>query len=109
MPTLKGGASIVNGTIIGRYRIERLLGAGGMGEVYAARDTQLGRTVALKLLLENGVPDASRVERFIREAQLASSLNHPAVVTVYDSGEVRLDDDRLVHFLAMELIDGEDL
>ncbi|MGZ7078869.1 MAG: protein kinase domain-containing protein [Thermoanaerobaculia bacterium] len=109
MPTVKGGASIVAGTMIGRYRIERLLGAGGMGEVYAARDSQLGRTISLKLLLQNGGPDPARVERFIREAQLASSLSHPAVVTVFDSGEARLDDDRVVHFLAMELIDGEDL
>jgi len=107
MSTLRGDRSIVAGTIIGRYRIDRLLGVGGMGEVYAARDTQLGRNVALKLLLQTG--DAARVERFVREARLASSLNHPAVVTVFDSGEARLDDDRPVHFLAMELIEGEDL
>ena len=106
MPALKGGASIAPGTFLGRYRIERLLGAGGMAEVYAARDERLGRGVALKVLPDG---DTARVERFIREAQLASSLSHPAVVAVHDSGEARLDDDRVVHYLAMELIDGEDL
>ena len=77
-----------------------------MAEVYAARDMKLGRGVALKVLPDG---DSARVERFIREAQLASSLSHPAVVTVHDSGEARLDDDRVVHFLAMELVEGEDL
>ncbi|HEV8659293.1 MAG TPA: LpqB family beta-propeller domain-containing protein [Thermoanaerobaculia bacterium] len=91
---------IAAGTLFGRYRVERLLGAGGMGEVYAATDTQLGRVVALKVLPEERASDASRVQRFVREAQLASSLNHPAIVAIYDSGP---------RYLAMELIAGQPL
>src|SRR6478672_8530313 len=101
--------SIPSGTIIDRYLVDVLLGAGGMGEVYAARDQQLGRTVALKILAPDRASDPSRVQRFLREAQLASSLSHPAIVTVYDSGSATLDDGRIVHFLAMELVDGETL
>lgn len=101
--------SIPSGTIIDRYLVGVLLGAGGMGEVYAARDQQLGRAVALKILAPDRATDPSRVQRFLREAQLASSLSHPAIVTVYDSGSATLDDGRVVHFLAMELVHGETL
>jgi Tol biopolymer transport system component len=75
-----------------------------MGEVYAARDVQLGRRVALKILPQSRAADRDRVERFLREARAASSLNHPAIVTIFDSGT-----EGDVHYLAMELIEGETL
>ncbi|MGZ8852515.1 MAG: serine/threonine-protein kinase, partial [Thermoanaerobaculia bacterium] len=109
MSRLKPEGSIASGTAIGRYVVERLLGSGGMGEVYAARDQQLGRLVALKILAPDRAGDPSRVRRFLREAQLASSLSHPAIVTVYDSGSATLAAGSTVHFLAMELIDGDTL
>ena len=93
-----------SGTAVGRYVVEQRIGAGGMGEVYSARDSVLGRRVALKTLSEALAADRDRVERFMREARAASSLNHPAIVTVYDSGVVCG-----VPYLAMELIDGEPL
>jgi serine/threonine protein kinase len=74
-------------TQIGPYRIEALLGAGGMGEVYRAVDTKLNRPVAVKLLSEE-LADAAAGRRFQREAQMASSLNHPHIVTVHDAGEI---------------------
>jgi serine/threonine protein kinase len=97
-------SSIAPGTILGRYRVERLVGAGGMGEVYAATDTQLGRAVAVKILPETLAADAARVRAFVREARLASALNHPAIVTLYDSGE-----QDGVQYLVMELVAGETL
>ncbi|HJT16556.1 MAG TPA: serine/threonine-protein kinase, partial [Thermoanaerobaculia bacterium] len=93
-----------SGTTIGRYVVEERVGAGGMGDVYSARDSVLGRPVALKILPESLAADRDRVERFMREARAASSLNHPAIVTVYDCGVARG-----VPYLAMELIDGESL
>ena len=95
--------------MLGRYRIERLVGAGGMGEVYAATDTQLGRSVAIKILPEDRAADAARRGRFEREARLASALNHPAIVTVYDAGEAPVGGGTSVYFLTMELIDGGNL
>jgi TolB-like protein/predicted Ser/Thr protein kinase len=90
------------GTCIGRYEVESFLGAGGMGEVYVARDTTLGRRIALKVL-PSGC-ERGRIERFIREAQASSALNHPAIVSVHDAGSADG-----IQFLAMELIDGEPL
>jgi eukaryotic-like serine/threonine-protein kinase len=101
--------SIPPGTMLGRYRVVSLLGCGGMGEVYNAHDQQLGRDVALKILIPERASDPSRVDRFLRESQLASSLNHPGIVTVFDTGSVTLDDGRAIHFLAMERIDGDPL
>jgi predicted ATPase/serine/threonine protein kinase len=88
------------GRVVGPYRVEALLGAGGMGEVYRARDERLGRTVAVKVVLEGG--DAALVRRFRQEARMASSLNHPNIVTVYDAGEVDG-----VPYLVTEYVEGE--
>ena len=89
---------------MGRYEIVSLLGAGGMGEVYTALDSNLGRRVALKILPPHRTKDPDRVARFVREAHASSALTHPAIVSVHDAGS-----DGNVHFLAMELIDGEPL
>lgn len=88
-----------------RYRVESLLALGGMSEVYVAQDNVLGRRVALKVLRD---PDPDRVQRFIREAEAASSLNHPAIVSVHDSGTAVIGDET-VRYLAMELVDGQTL
>jgi serine/threonine-protein kinase len=88
----------------GRYVLERRLGVGGMATVYGARDTVLGRPVALKALAENLAADPSFRARFLREARLAARLHHPNVVQVFDAGE---DAEGL--FIVMELVDGETL
>ena len=72
------------GSRLGLYEIVDPLGVGGMGEVYRARDTKLGRDVAIKVLPANLRTDPDRTTRFAREARAASSLNHPNIVTVYD-------------------------
>ena len=103
---------------IGRYRIVGPLGAGGMGEVYIARDETLERSVALKILPPNLVRNDERVRRFVTEAKSASSLNHPNIVTIYEIGEDRVAPARSgegtepaepVHYMAMELVAGETL
>jgi serine/threonine protein kinase/tetratricopeptide (TPR) repeat protein len=97
---LAGGALLVAGTLIGTYRIDGPLGAGGMGVVYRATDTKLDRPAAIKVLPENlADPEARR--RFQREAKMVSSLNHPHIVTVYDAGEYQ---DR--QYLITEYVDG---
>ena len=78
------------GTVLGSYEIISLLGAGGMGEVYRARDTTLGRDVALKLLPAALADDPERVARFQREAQLLASLNHPHIGAIYGLEQRRL-------------------
>ncbi len=88
----------------GRYRIERLLGGGGMAVVYCAHDEELGRTVAVKLLAEHLAEDEEFRERFLREAQIVARLAHPNVVAVYDAGE---DDGR--PYIVMEVVEGETL
>jgi serine/threonine protein kinase/Tol biopolymer transport system component len=88
------------GSQIGPYHIEGLLGAGGMGQVYRAADTRLGRKVAIKFLSAN-VADAAGRRRFQREAQMASSLNHPHILTVYDAGEFEG-----LQYLVTEFVDG---
>ena len=78
---------LLPGTKIGRYEIRSPLGAGGMGEVYLAEDTKLGRNVALKFLSYNLTRDEERVRRFSQEARAASALNHPTILTIYEIGE----------------------
>ena len=92
------------GTVVGGYRIEGVLGRGGMGTVFRARDLESGRVVALKLMPEALAPDPVRDARFRGEARTQASLEHPHVVTVYDAGE---SDHGL--YLAMRLIDGPTL
>jgi len=88
----------------GRYRILSRLGSGGMADVYLARDESLGRLVAIKVLKERLAADAEFVERFRIEAQAAASLNHPAIVAVYDRGKAGASP-----YIAMEYVDGESL
>src|SRR5581483_5106572 len=92
------------GERIGHYRVLSLLGKGGMGEVYLAEDTRLRRKVALKLLPGYFTADEQRVRRFRQEAQAASALNHPNIITIHDIGEV---DGR--HYIATEYVEGETL
>jgi serine/threonine protein kinase len=89
------------GTRLGPYEIVAPLGAGGMGEVYRARDTRLDRTVAIKVLPEHTAGDPQRRERFEREARSASALNHPNILSVFDVGR-----DRDADYLVTELVDG---
>ena len=89
--------ALATGTRLGQYEIVKPIGAGGMGEVYAARDTRLERTVALKLLPTLLTRDATAKARFIQEAKAASGLDHPNICTIYDIGEA--DDGQL--YLAM--------
>jgi serine/threonine protein kinase len=92
------------GRVIGPYRIVERLGAGGMGEVYLAQDSRLGRLVALKVLLSYFASDDERLRRFQREARAASALNHLNILTIYEVGET--DE---VYFIATEFIDGRTL
>jgi len=114
-------ASLPHGTRLGPYEVDTLIGAGGMGEVYRARDTRLGRIVALKVLPESLAADSDRRRRFEHEARAASALNHPHICTVYDVGadvpalaeshspnpESRTSNP--VSFLVMEHLEGETL
>jgi eukaryotic-like serine/threonine-protein kinase len=120
---------IAAGSHLNHYEIVALLGVGGMGEVYKASDTRLGRPVALKILPAHLVADADRVRRFIQEAKSASALNHPHIVTIYEIGEAEVEDREVkdregqdregqgqgeerggrVHYIAMEFVDGSTL
>src|SRR5215472_9782664 len=92
------------GTRLGRYEVLAAIGAGGMGEVYRARDGRLGREVVIKVLPAARVSDPERKMRFVQEARAASSLNHPNIVTVYDIAE-----SSGIDFVVMELIVGRTL
>jgi TolB-like protein len=92
------------GTILGSYQIDSLLGSGGFGEVYKARDRRLGRAVAIKILGTSVAEDAARRDRFLREARAAAALSHPNIAVLYEVGE---DQGRL--FMAFELVPGETL
>src|SRR6202795_2104787 len=92
------------GTRLGPYEILSALGAGGMGEVYKARDTRLDRTVAIKILPAALAADREFRERFEREARVISALDHPHICALYDVGE-----QHGVSFLVMQYLDGETL
>lgn len=89
------------GTKLGRYGIRSQLGAGGMGEVYLAEDTRLGRQVALKVLPPDLTDNPEGLQRFEREARAASALTHPNILTIYEIGEADG-----AHFIATEFIEG---
>ncbi len=92
--------TLIPGTRLGFYEIVAPIGAGGMGEVYRAKDTKLNRDVAIKVLPESFALDADRVARFTREAQVLASLNHPNIAHIYGIEN---------NAIAMELVEGEDL
>ena len=96
--------ALTSGTKLGPYQIESLLGAGGMGEVYRARDTRLDRTVAIKVLPQHLADTPDSKQRFEREARAVSGLNHPHICALYDVGSQNGTD-----FLVMEYIEGETL
>jgi serine/threonine-protein kinase len=103
-PPLEAGGRLSIGSTLGPYRIDALIGRGGMGEVYRARDTNLGRAVALKVLPARYADDAERLARFQREAQLLATLNHPNIATVHG-----LETSTTARALVLELVDGETL
>src|SRR6476646_9200281 len=100
--------TFAEGTRVGPYEIICQLGVGGMGEVYRAQDPRLGRDIALKVIRRVLVADQNSqddaLERLLREATLASALNHPNIVTIYETGVVGSD-----RYIAMELVEGSTL
>ena len=91
-------------TRVGPYKITALIGSGGMGEVYRARDTRLLRDVALKVLPASFTSDPERLRRFEQEARAVAALNHPNIVSVYDVGDAEG-----IHYIVSELLEGETL
>jgi predicted ATPase len=100
--------SLTAGTRLGPYEILAPIGAGGMGEVYRARDTKLGREVALKVLPETRARDRGALRRFEQEARSASALNHPNIVTIYEIGSQPVGQET-IWYIAMELVEGQSL
>src|SRR5215510_1912807 len=96
--------SLTPGTRLGPYEITSAIGAGGMGEVYRARDTRLKRDVALKILPESFATDPDRLARFQLEAEVLASLNHPHIAGIYG-----IEESDGTRALVMELVEGEDL
>src|SRR5262245_21377125 len=101
-PSSESHEATLVGRTVSHYQVLSLLGAGGMGEVYLARDPRLDRTVALKILPGELAADPDRMQRFAREARAASALNHPNVATIYDVGE-----SDGVRFIVTEHVEGE--
>src|SRR5262245_13704114 len=102
--TVEEGPRLKAGELIGDYQIVSLLGRGGMGEVYLAQDTRIGRKAAIKVLSNEFFDDEERVRRFEQEARTVSHLNHPNIVTVY---EVEIK--KTPHFIATEFVEGQPL
>src|SRR5690349_17578439 len=96
--------TLASGTRLGPYEIISAIGAGGMGEVFRARDTKLGRDVALKVLPEAVASDPERIARMHREAQVLAALNHPHIAAIHG-----FEDSGSVHALVLEFVDGETL
>ena len=96
-----GGESLLSGRRLGAYQVHERIGVGGMGEVYRARDTKLGRDVAIKILPSLFTSDPDRLARFEREARMLASLNHPHIGAIYG-----LEDADSVHALVLELVEG---
>jgi eukaryotic-like serine/threonine-protein kinase len=100
-------STIRTGTRLGHYEVVGPLGSGGMGEVYRAKDTKLGREVAIKVLPRHLQQDEDAMARFEREAKVISGLNHPNILTIHEVGKVRVRGDwRATHYMVTELIDG---
>lgn len=104
LTSIQNPETLIKQVLGDKYEIIEIIGKGGMANVYKAVQKNLNRPVALKIIHQNLIHDTEFVSRFIREAQLSASLNHPNIVTVYDVGSVGS-----VHYMAMELLDGEDL
>jgi eukaryotic-like serine/threonine-protein kinase len=112
-------AALQPGSSVSHYRIVSRIGAGGMGEVYLARDETLGRSVALKIIPPERAGSEERVRRFIQEAKSASALNHPNIITIHEIGRAEVSSEgavpdpdappQSIHFIAMELISGDTL
>src|SRR5436309_13228486 len=101
--------TIAPGTTLGPYEIGTTLGAGGMGEVYRARDTRLGRDVAIKILPREFTSHPDRLARFEREARVLASLNHPHIAAIYGIEYGPAGAGAHVHALVLELVEGETL
>src|SRR5262245_13458516 len=96
--------TIPAGTLLGPYRIVGMIGKGGMGEVYEGKDPRLNRNIAIKVLLPGLSEDRERVQRFLQEARMASALNHPNILSIYDVGLIDG-----YPYLVSELLEGETL
>src|SRR6187401_3604721 len=108
---MAAGSGLPPGTKIGHYEITASLGAGGMGEVYRARDARLNRDVAIKILPDSFATDRDRVARFTREAQTLAALSHPNIAHVYglEDAPAPSGSQAASHALVMELVEGRDL